>query len=380
MTQVLTVPLAEGLAALLRGESVSWAALGLEPGDFLTACVEEDLTGLVHRQLAAAPPADWPRDVLGELERAARADAAREALRRRELIAVLDALAGSGIRPILLKGTPLAYTVYGEPSLRPRGDTDLLIRREERESVRRVLAALGYEATNYSDGELLFRQFELAKDDAFGLRHALDFHWRISTESVFADLLGYDELDGEATSVPALGPHARTAGGVHALLLACVHPVMHHRGVERPIWLYDIHLLASRLPPSAFEAFTALAVRKGVAAICAYELELARSRLGTRVPADALAELAARGRDAGEPSAEYLAPGRGWREELASNVRGLPRWSDRLRLLREVAFPAPRYMLRAYRLDGVAAGAALLPALYVHRGLRGLWQVLRSRK
>jgi len=48
--------------------------------------------------------------------------------------------------------------------------------------------------------------------------------------------------------------------------------------------------------------------------------------------------------------------------------------------LREVAFPAPAYMLRAYRLDGVTAAGALLPALYVHRGLKGLWKVLLGRK
>ena len=378
MTPGLTVSVADGLAALLRDESVSWVALGAEPGDFLTACSEEDLTGLVHRQMAARPPADWPPSVLGELERAARAGAASEVLRRQELTAVLDALAAEGIQPILLKGTPLAYTVYEEPALRPRGDTDLLIRREERKSVRRVMGALGYEATNYSDGEFLFHQFEMAKDDAFGVRHALDFHWKISTESVFAGLLDYEELARESVSVRALGPHARGAGPMHALLLACVHPVMHHRNLERLIWLYDIHLVASRLLPPELDAFAELAVRKGVAAICAYELELARARLGTRVSDQVMRALAAKGR--AEPSAAYLEPERRWSDELVSNVKGLPRWSDRLRLLREVAFPAPGYMLRAYRLDAVPAAGALLPALYLHRGLRGLWKVLRNRK
>jgi hypothetical protein len=37
-------------------------------------------------------------------------------------------------------------------------------------------------------------------------------------------------------------------------------------------------------------------------------------------------------------------------------------------------------MLRAYRLDAVPAAGALLPALYLHRGLRGLWKVLQNRK
>jgi hypothetical protein len=218
----------------------------------------------------------------------------------------------------------------------------------------------------------------MAKDDTFGVPHALDFHWKISTESVFADLLDYEELARDSTGVPALGARARAAAPTHALLLACVHPAMHHRNLERLIWLYDIHLLASRLPTSELEGFARLAVRKGVAAICAHELDLARARFGTRVSEGAARILAGPGR--AEPSAAYLEPGRRWSDELVSNVRGLPRWSDRLRLLREVAFPAPGYMLRAYRLDAVPAAGALLPALYLHRGLRGLWKVLQNRK
>jgi hypothetical protein len=379
MIRVLPAPLADGLAAVLRGECVSWSSLGVEPAELLAACAEEDLTGIVQHQVASWPTVDWPPDICAELTREARAGAVREVLRRREVVAVLDALAALGVHPILLKGTPLAYTVYENASLRGRSDTDLLVPRAQTDAVRRIMAGLGYTATNYSDGDLLFRQFEFAREDAFGVGHAFDFHWKISTESAFADLLGYDELAGEAIRVPALGPHARAAGAVHALLLACVHPVMHHRNVERLIWLYDIHLLASRLASLEFDGFAQLATRKGVAAICAHQLACARSRLGASVPEQVMAVLTAPGR-APERSASYLELGRRWSEELLSNVRGLPRWADRLRLLREVAFPTPGYMLRAYRLDGVAAAGALLPALYVHRGVRGLWKVLRNRK
>ena len=379
MIEVLPASLADGLAAVLRGERVSWRALAVGPAALLAACAEEDLTGLVQHQVASWPAVDWPPDICAELTREARAGAVREALRRRELVAVLDALAAQDVRPILLKGTPLAYTVYEDPSLRARSDTDLLVLRAQTDAVRRAMAALGYTATTYSDGDLLFRQFEFAREDAFGVGHAFDFHWKISTESAFADLLSYDELAAEAIPVPALGPHARAAGAVHALLLACVHPVMHHRNVERLLWLHDVRLLVSRLSHDELGRFAELATRKGVAAICANELALARSRLGAAVPEQVMAVLTAPGR-AAERSASYLEPGRRWSDELLSNVRGLPRWADRLRLLREVAFPAPGYMLRAYRLDGVTAAGALLPALYVHRGVRGLWKVLRNRK
>ncbi|MDO8666470.1 MAG: nucleotidyltransferase family protein, partial [Gemmatimonadales bacterium] len=183
MTAVLPAPLADGLAAVLRGEPVSWRSLGVEPADLLAVCAEEDLTGLVHHQLGNLPEIGWPQSLRDSLTREARAGATRELLRRRELVTVLDALAARDIHPILLKGTPLAYTVYEAPSLRPRSDTDLLISLEQSDTVRRVMTGIGYSATNYCDGEFLFCQFELGKEDAFGVGHAFDFHWKISTQS-----------------------------------------------------------------------------------------------------------------------------------------------------------------------------------------------------
>ena len=379
MTRALPAPFVDGLAALLRGEIVSWGALGVDPADFIAACAEEDLIGLVHRAVARAADCDWPRDVRDDLAQAARTAAIEELLRHKEVVAVLEALARHGVRPVLLKGTPLAYTVYEEPSLRPRSDTDLFVAHDQRDAVRRAMTEIGYTATNFSDGEILFSQFEFAREDGFGVGHAFDFHWKISTQAAFADLLRYDELAAEATAVPPLGAHALAAGAVHALLLACVHPVMHHRNLERLIWLYDIHQLMRQLPPSELERFTVLAVRKGVAAVSAHQLALARSRLGTAVPPELLAALGAAGR-ADEASASYLATGRRWGDELVSNLRDLERWTDRLRLLREVAFPRSAYVLRAYGMEGVTLGRALLPALYLHRGVRGLWKVVRGRK
>jgi len=42
--------------------------------------------------------------------------------------------------------------------------------------------------------------------------------------------------------------------------------------------------------------------------------------------------------------AAYLDSGRQWRHELASNIRRLAHWSDRLKLVREVAFPGRDYI------------------------------------
>ncbi|MBI4421386.1 MAG: nucleotidyltransferase family protein [Gemmatimonadetes bacterium] len=377
MTALAPPHLLDGLSALLRGDRVAWASLDVTSGQFLATCREEDALGLVHDALGRqSEPPGWPRALREEIAREARAAVATELLRRREIITVLDALAAPGIQAILLKGTPLAYSVYPQPHFRPRSDTDLLIRQDHVPLARAAMTELGYAATTYCDGELLFRQFEYARRDQFGLAHAFDFHWQISMHAAFADLLTYDELAAEAVPVPSLGPHARAPGMAHALLLACVHAAMHHQNLERLIWVYDVHLLCARLDQAERCRFADLARDKRVAAICAYQLRLAQSRFGTAAGAT-LARLGAAGPEA---SAVYLRRDRRWHDELVSNLRGLGRWSDRLRLLREVAFPNPDYMLEAYRIPHVRLGVALLPALYLHRGVRGVWKILTRRK
>ncbi|HUR32683.1 MAG TPA: nucleotidyltransferase family protein, partial [Vicinamibacterales bacterium] len=219
-------------------------------------------------------------------------------------------------------------------------------------------------------------QFQMIRRDGFGIDHAFDVHWKISTQAIFADLLTYDELLAEAVPVPSLGPHARAAGHLHALLLACIHPVMHHRNSERLLWLYDIHLLATRLPDGDLERFTQLAIAKHVARICRHQLSRCATRFGTPVPARLLASLEA---DRGvEPSEIYLRQDRRWHDELASSFKGLPRWRDRARLLREVILPGPGYLLKTYGLT--RWGFLLLPVLYSHRCLRGFFRILTGRK
>ena len=94
-----------------------------------------------------------------DTRRAPRMRTVREWTCRDEIARVLGSLADQGIVPVLIKGAPLAYTVYDDPSLRPRGDTDLLVRPEEVQQARRILK-LGVEkvvfnAAAWSDPTML---------------------------------------------------------------------------------------------------------------------------------------------------------------------------------------------------------------------------------
>ena len=374
----MTGEYAAALAAVLRDERLLPSTVAAEPAAFVRACGEDDLTGLVYEVIKKHDGgSDWLRFVRGALATEARAHAAEEILRRRELVMVLAALTASGIQPIVIKGVALAYSLYAVPAARRCRDSDLLVRRDEVPAVRRTLAGLGYTAAHQCEGELLFYQVALKKTDSFGLVHTLDVHWKISTQSLFAGLLTFGEIAAAAVPLPALGSHARGAGPLHALLLACLHPVMHHRQAHSLVWVYDVHLLASRLSASQFDQFTDLALEKQVAAVCAHQLKLAARLMGTRLPDRRLRRLEAAGTS--EASAAYLRPDRRWRDELVWNLQGLSTWRERARLLREVTFPSAGYVLQAY---GIASpmGAALLPALYLLRLFTGGWKVITGRK
>ena len=207
--------------------------------------------------------------------------------------------------------------------------------------------------------------------------HAFDVHWKISTQPVFEDVLTHAEMLPRAKPVTALSPLALTAGTVDALLLACIHPAMHHQNAERMLWTYDTHLLASEVGGGDWDDFVRRATKARIATVCAHELRRAHALFGTSVPADVMRDLSAA---ADEPSAAYLASHRKWRHELASSLGALPRVGDRVKLLREVLLPSPDYMLAKYGLRGKPLSRLLLPVLYVHRNARGAWKVLAGKK
>ena len=366
-------------AAVLRGETIPWTAFAMREAEFVRACGDQHLSGLVYERVRTFPEeCEWPRSVRDALARGVRAQAAEELLREKELRSVADALAAESLSVIFLKGTALAYSVYDAPSSRPRIDTDLLVRRRDVNRIRNVMAGMGYTTPSYCDGDLLFCQFPVQKTTDAGIVHTFDCHWKISTQSLFADVLTFDEVDARAVALPRLGAHARGLAPIDALLLACIHPVMHHRNADSLTWLFDIHLLASSLSAQDLARFTEMAVVKQVSAICAHQLTAARTRLGTRIPDAAIREMTRNPKR--ESTAVYLRPNRRWFDELTSSLQGLPRWRDRLRLIREVVIPGHEYVLKAYGFERSLLGIALLPMLYLHRLLFGGWKLVAGRK
>jgi hypothetical protein len=359
-----TARLDETLAALLRGERVGGHALAAF--DPVAVCERAEYHGVLpliaERTTALAAPASLRDHLQSRSTRAVAADVVRESLLRDTLAALHEA----GIPFLVLKGTHLAYACYERPDHRPRLDTDILVRAADRPAVHDVLDRLGYRMPGHVDGDLLLAQATYVKKHGDEMAHIVDVHWRLANPQAFASLPSFDALMADAVPVPALGPAVRGLDGPAALLFACVHRVAHHFDTPRLIWLYDIHLLSSRLSPPAWDRFVASAVSSGVTTICRQSLMQARQRLQAVIPESVLQDPRLSTPDRTERTAEYLVQ-RTRAQQVLGELRALPRWRDRLQLVRQHLFPSAAYMREVY----AGSSRAPLPYLYATRVMRG---------
>jgi hypothetical protein len=316
----------------------------------------------------------WPVDIRQSLLDAERAEAALEIARRHSLCRLLQAFASTHVPVLVFKGAALAYSLYAAPWLRPREDTDLLVRAGDAARAGDVLSGAGYQAAVRQSGRLVTHQRLYVRSDRAGRRDAYDLHWKIADPVPFADLLSADELFRDATNVDlGDGCAVRIPSRSHALLLACWHRVSHHQDRGDLLWLHDVHVLADRLSADAAAGVLAIARRTRTGAVCARGLRLAGERFATALPPSFVADLENSDVRASSPTASYLRPDARKIDLLAADLRALPGWRARARLLREHLFPPADYIFETYG----RSGRMLLPALYLWRMAAGARRWLR---
>lgn len=373
------------LCSLLR-EGGQWSGDVPAPADaerLIDVARRHGVLSLVDDCLAGLPGRNaWPAAIVARCHDAAIAGVVGEALQREELVRVLEAFAGAGIRPLLLKGGALAYSHYRQPYLRPRCDSDLLVPESSAAAAGDVLAGLGYARNHGISGTLIAYQSSWTCRDRWGAEHHVDLHWRVNNAQALAKALEYGELAAHAVPVEALGPFARTPSPRYALLFACLHRAGHmgdahhsgladHPGGDRLIWLYDIHLLFTRMSAEEREEFLSLATAKRMKAICRDALSRCASCFGTAIPASVLDRLEPAG--PAEPTAILLHREPALR--MLGDLAALGGLQARARWLRELVFPSPGYMRAKYE----GAAFAWLPWLYLRRAAHGLWKVAIPR-
>ena len=143
----LASPILRYLCSALRGDPLAgWpAALNNRDGCFamLDAAEHHGVVPLLDWRLSSGSETDSPDSLRAALRARAIELAKRELAVRAETTQVLAALESAGIRPVILKGAALAYSLYPTPALRPRADLDILVAPDERDSAWQILLNLG---------------------------------------------------------------------------------------------------------------------------------------------------------------------------------------------------------------------------------------------
>lgn len=364
--------------AILRGESAPWRASedAAEIAAFLARAEYHGVQPLLHERLHDAY--GWPAGALLRLREQAIGQAVWEMRHQQVLSEVLANLAGAGMRPLLFKGTALAYSLYDNPVLRARGDTDLIVPPADRDGAVAVLGTLGFKRFTAASRDSSSYQAAYTLGD-----HTLDLHWRVNDSELLSRLFTYDELRARATPLPALSPDAWAPGPVHAVLLACLHRAMHMEtpyysdGVayfsgNRLIWLYDIHLLAQAMTGEQWDDFVEIADRKGLRAICLDAFERTQACFNTAVP-DRVRDALTRPGPTEIPTA-YLNANIARRHWL--DFRAMDGIGSRLDLFREVFFPSAGFMRNRFP----DARIKWLPWLYARRFFEGIRMRLQRQR
>jgi len=234
---------------------------------------------------ASFPQASWQ-----DLHNSFITSAGRNLILYRELADILKALQPAGIPVILLKGVHLAKWIYPEVALRPMGDIDLLLRRDDLAQAASILQGQGYRYVRAFKLEREVRKHQHIPALWQPGKAPVELHWHIATPGspLNVDLEG---LFARAQPVMVDGTPALVLSPEDLLLHISYHLLQEEfvRGLKR---LYDIAALTTCLGEQLDWSQLQLRAeqwnfRKGLFLV----LHLACALLNASVPRDVLGSL-----------------------------------------------------------------------------------------
>lgn len=375
-TEALDRFLAEALrCAFGRAEPPIWPPHWPSTPDFHDAVMARIAFHGIAFALLQEPAATaaWPRPVQDALRAEARGQSFWELGHREVASQLIEALAASGIESIFTKGTALAYSVYPDPAMRRRGDSDILIAGGTRKTVVQALRDLGLRQT----GDISSLQESWVATCRMGFDHEFDLHWRINSSPVLSDVLEQGALPSRAVPLPRLHARARALAPVDNLLMIAINRASHKTfgyyvgnvrqfDHDRLIWALDVDLTCSAFGEQDWQALIEASAATGTAPVVLSALSFAQEQLGTIVPASIRTALAA------DPGSAVLMryfedlPGL---ERLRLNLSACPTLLTKLAMIRYTLFPGAQAMRERFP-DTPHWPLVALYARRLHSGLR----------
>ena len=348
-----------------RVDRAAWDAL-------TDLAIRERVAPLLSRRLEARDdvPDIFRRKLRGELYNTG----AVNLVLYRELARLLEGAPG---RVVILKGAALATSLYDDPALRPMGDIDVLVRREDLALWTRHVTDLGYER----DSPAMARGLSAAvhyhvafrggphRDTVIELHWSLiggDSDWRAPDIDWF-----WSQTEPWHPPEASSGHEASQLAPAARVLYLSAHAMLQHgSAATRLIWLYDIPRVlerdGARLSwPKIVEKAHALEWDTAVAEA----LERAQGLFDAPVPSGVSESLRTRAAARSRAHVVEKADSRTSQAELVLRELECLDWFGRIRLGFAIVFPSPTYLKWRYPRTG-----RLWPLAYLYR-----WSVVAAR-
>ncbi len=333
---------------------------------------EQSLTALLyHRSQEAGQKHRYPPSVHNRLKTEVARLTAKNMVLADELTAILSRCRDRGPACVPFRGLALAEQLYGEALLRPAGDIDLLIHRQDLPAITEALTSLGYEGMEHQPGfaESFSYTLEFVKD-----RHGwlvVEPHWTLAYPP-FTDALDMEQVWSRCRKGRVAGIETWLLSHEDLLVHLCFHIL--HQGENTPmLWWYELNLLITQTKASLnWASVAAIAKQAGQPFFVSEVLRTLHERFQTPIPHSALTRLTAVASVSPMTNLLVTAPRLNGREEFAQFV-SLPGFRAKARYALGLLFPSSAYMVRRY---GVRTRAKL-GIVYLTRLLSLGWEGLR---
>ena len=306
--------------------------------------------------------------------------AARNMMLADELAGILQACERENRPCVPLRGLALAEDLFGDITLRPMGDIDLLVRREDLEDITSILCGLGFQQMDRRPGFAIDYYYTLK---FFKDRHGwiiVEPHWTI-TYPPFADRVDMEVVWERSERDRVVGVASRKLAGGDLLFHLCLHLV--HQGDEAPLLhFFEIdRLIRQRHESIDWSGVALMAEMSGQGFLLHRALDRVRMYFDTPVPEEAVRQIPDRPASKLEGRLADLLAGSeniDGKESLALlfTIKGM---RARLRYVIALLFPSPEFMMIQYGLSHRRQlGLSYIRRLiyFTREGLKGVTRLL----
>jgi hypothetical protein len=206
------------------------------------------------------------------------------------LLAVLDAFEERAIPVVPFKGPVLAQRLYGSLALRPSGDLDILIRREDYPAARALLLERGYQPRHVlpPGGEAFLLRSRYAEVFDRPDSATVELHWGFTNGDIGLSL-ALDELLPRTESLAIGGRTVSVLADDDLLLVLCVHGAKHCW--DRLEWICGVGDLIRSSRSLAWAPLLERARERGVGRMLLLGAALAHELVEAPLPPYVLAEI-----------------------------------------------------------------------------------------